>query len=75
MAVCEAMTGQKGILVLSPDGTLAFLHACGKLTASLAHIGAGALRARDTLHDIPPCLRLKRVVHGHQCFQGDSVGL
>ncbi len=34
VAGCEAMQGQKGILVLSPDNTLRFLHMCGKLAAS-----------------------------------------
>ncbi len=32
------MQAQKGILVLSPDSNLMFLHMRGKLTASLAHI-------------------------------------
>ncbi len=45
-----------------------FLHSCGELAASLAHIGAGALRARDAIHDIPPSLRGKGVLHVHQCF-------
>ncbi len=31
-----------------------FLHTCGEQTASLAHIVAGILRARDSIHDIPP---------------------
>ncbi len=41
---------------------------CSKLAASLAHIGAGALRARDAIHDIPPSLREKVVLHVHQRF-------
>ncbi len=34
----------------------------------MAHIGAGALRARDAIHDIPPSLCEKGVLHVHQCF-------
>ncbi len=68
MAGCEAMLDQKGILVQSPDSTLVFLHTCSELVASLAHIGAGALRARDAIHDIPPSLRGKVVLHVPQCF-------
>ncbi len=51
-----------GILVLSPDSTLVFLHTCGKLAISLAHKGAGAPGARDAIHDIPPSLRGKTFV-------------
>ncbi len=63
------MQGQKGILVPSPDSALVSLHTRGKLTTSLAHIGAGALR-RDATHDIPPSLRGKGVLHVHQSFPG-----
>ncbi len=52
MAGCEALQGQKRILALSPDSTLMFLQTRGKLKASLAHTGAGALRARNAIHDI-----------------------
>ncbi len=41
---------------------------CSKLAASSAHIGAGALRARGAIDDIPPSLREKVVLHVHQCF-------
>ncbi len=34
----------------------------------MAHIGAGTFRARGALHDIPPSLRGKGVLHEHQCF-------
>ncbi len=68
MVVCEAMKSQKGILVLSHDGTLMLLHTRGKPTASLARIGAGALRTRDALLNILPSLRWKGVFHVHQCF-------
>ncbi len=34
----------------------------------MGHIGAGALRARGVIHDIPPSLRGKWVLHVHQCF-------
>ncbi len=68
MAGCEAMKGQKRILDLSPNRTLVFLYMCSKLEASLAHIGAGALRARDAIHDIPPSLREKGLLHVHQRF-------
>ncbi len=68
MAGCEAMQGQRGILVLSPDSALIFLHTHSKLTATLVHKGAGALRARDAIHNIPPSLRVKGVLHVHQCF-------
>ncbi len=68
MAGCEAMQGQKGIHTLSPDSTLMFLHMRGKLTASLAHTGVGALRARDAVHDVQPSLRWKGALHMHQCF-------
>ncbi len=44
------------------------LHTCGELAASLAHKGAETLRARDALHDIPPSLRGKRVLHVHKFF-------
>ncbi len=40
MGGCEAMQGQKEILVLSPDSALMFLHTRSKLKVSLAHIGA-----------------------------------
>ncbi len=33
----------------------------------MAHIGAGTLRARDAIHDIPS-QRKKGVLHVHQCF-------
>ncbi len=39
-----------------------------KLTASLAHIGTGVLRARDGIHDSPSSLRGKWVLHVHECF-------
>ncbi len=68
MAGFEAMQGQKGILVLLHDNTLMFPHMRGSLTASLAHIGAGTLRAKNALHGIPPSLRGKGVLHVHQCF-------
>ncbi len=44
------------------------LHTCGELTASLAHKGAETLKARDAVHDIPPSLRGKGVLHVHKCF-------
>ncbi len=62
------MQGQKGILVLSPDRTLMLLHTRDKLTDTLAHIGIGALRARDAIHDIPPSLGGTGVLYVHQCF-------
>ncbi len=34
----------------------------------MAHIGAGALRVRAAIHDIPPPLRGKGVLHVHQGF-------
>ncbi len=68
VAGCEVMQGQNRILVQSPDSTLMPLHRRGKLTASLAHIGAGGLRAKDAIHDIPPSLRGKGVLHVHQRF-------
>ncbi len=34
----------------------------------MAPTGAGALRARDAKHDIPPSLRRKGALHVHQCF-------
>ncbi len=43
----EAVQGQKGMLVLSPFSALIFLYTRSKLTASLAHVGAGALRYLD----------------------------
>ncbi len=46
------MKGQKLILVLP----LMFLHTRSELTASLAHIGGGAFRARDAIHNIPPTI-------------------
>ncbi len=57
VAGCEAMWGHKGILVLSPDSTFVFLRTRSKLAASLAHLGVGALRARDA------SLRGKGVLH------------
>ncbi len=57
------------ILVLSLEVSLVFLHARGKLTASVAHIGAETLRARDAIHDIPPSFMCTSVV------RRDSVGL
>ncbi len=48
---------QKGIPVLSLEGSLVFLHARGKLTASVAYIGAGAPEARGDIYDIQPPLR------------------
>ncbi len=37
------------------------------LAASLIHIGAGAPRACDALHEIPLVLRRKGVHHAYQC--------
>ncbi len=68
MTGCEAMKGHMGFLVQLPDDTLVLLHTCSKLAASLPHIGAGTLRVRDAIHDIPPSLREKGVLHVHQCF-------
>ncbi len=75
VAGCEAMQDQKGIVVLSPDNTLMFLHTRGKLTTSLVHIGAGAVRARDAIHDIPPSLRGKGAFACTSAFRRDFVGL
>ncbi len=56
----------------------------GKITASLARRGTGALSARDTIQDIPPPPREKGVLQVHQCFpkrfgwlvgDGEAVGL
>ncbi len=58
--------------MLSPDSTLMFLHSCGELTASLAHIGAGTLGARDSIQDIPPSLRGKGVLHVHLATSCDT---
>ncbi len=68
VAGCEAMQGQKGILVLSPDSILMLPHTRSKLTTNSARIGAGIHSARDGLHDIPPSLRAKAVLHVHHCF-------
>ncbi len=62
------MHGEKRIFVLAHDSTLVFLHTRSKQMASLAHIGAGALRTGDAIHDIPLSLRGKGVLHVHQCF-------
>ncbi len=48
---------------MSPDSTLMFLHTCGELTASLAHIGAGTLRTRDSIHDILYTTDEKRAIN------------
>ncbi len=47
-----------------------FLHTRGKLTASLAHAGAGALRTMDAIDDILLPLRGKGVLHEPLCFPG-----
>ncbi len=56
------------MVIYGHDCTLVFLHTYGELAASMAHIDAGKLRARDAIHDIPPPLRRKGVLHMHQCF-------
>ncbi len=56
------------MFILSPDSALMFFDTHIKLTASLAYIGAGALSAKDAIHDIPPSLRGKGVLRVHQCF-------
>ncbi len=56
------MKGQKIFISLSPDGTLVFFHARGKLTTSLAHIGV-----RDAIYDILPILRWNGVLHVYKC--------
>ncbi len=75
MTRSEAMQGHKGILVLSPDGTLVFLHALEKLMASLAHLGTGEIRARDDLHNKPPSLRWERIIYMDQCSPERLRGL
>ncbi len=56
------------MVIYGHDSTLVFLYTCGELAASVAHIGAGTLSARDAIHDIPPPLRGKGVLHVHHCF-------
>ncbi len=68
MTGCTAMKGQKLILVLSPDGSLVFLHVYVKQTEYLAQIGTGVLRPRNVMHQFPASLRWKRFLHVYQCF-------
>ncbi len=61
VAGCEAMQGQKGNLILSPDSAFMFLHT--RPTYALGHSEQGILHT--TFHRL--CMG-KGVLHVHQCL-------